>query len=126
MRLPRMTTRRWMAAIAVAALLLAAGIWIARMWLRANYARDLAGWYEAQEQRFLDNAQQLEKSVGSAPAQHRTRIVAEIKEFQDIAMYYSDLKRTARYAEWHPWAYPPWRVVPQKPPPFSISLSPSR
>jgi hypothetical protein len=123
-RPPQMTTRRWMAAIAIAAMLLAAGIWTSRMWLRAKYARDLAAFYEFQEQRLLDLAQRSEKSVGSAPVPHRTRILAEIKEWHDLSMYYSDLKRTARYAVWHPWAYPPSRVVPQSPPALSITLTP--
>jgi hypothetical protein len=56
MRLPRMTTRRWMLAVAVVALLIAASLEAARLTRRAGEYRQYAVWHAAMRDLCLGEA----------------------------------------------------------------------
>jgi hypothetical protein len=112
MRLPRMTTRRWMALVAVAGVTLT-GL---RFWqLRIDYQHRSEA-YAANEEACRSNAEwskmsasRLARSVG---LEERVRAAGATREAEKtLAEYYADLKvKYARAAD------RPWLSVPPDPP----------
>jgi len=121
MKMPSMTTRRWLYSIAVMAVILAAG----RLWARrAAYLRltkEHAG-SEAIMNSWLREARVYENRFDPTEPNARVdhlpfdliELKAMIDQFTVFAAYHSSLRRKYAYAAWHPWLTVP--PDPPKPP----------
>ncbi len=104
-RLPRMTTRRWMAAIAALACLLGGAIEGPRLWIRRGEFLGLAekyGYWEARYEWLLEVRQDLSHYAtwqprGPEPSPER---LARMKE---LASYYSSMRAKYEHAARFPW-----------------------
>jgi len=110
MKMPSMTTRRWMYSIAVMAVILAAG----RLWARrAAYLRLMTEHAsgEALVNSWLRDARGFESHFD--PTEPKKRIAylpfdlievrAMIDQLTVFEAYHSSLRRKYAYAAWHPW-----------------------
>jgi hypothetical protein len=113
MRLPRMTTRRWMVAVAVVAFLIAGTIEVPRLWnVRRNYLA-LAEWYGDRETRLHENTQMrflLERArrrsaeeSASVPSEVEKRIQDRIARMDEMGTYYGQIRAKYERGARYPW-----------------------
>jgi hypothetical protein len=100
MRLPRMTTRRWMTAVVVVAVVLSAGVLLRRNWelsVRALY-HDTIEKYQAEK---MESLEQLALSATTPGDAERLRVDAATEAA--IGQWHARLKEKYRRAARCPW-----------------------
>lgn len=114
MQSPRMTTRRWMVAVAVVALLIAASLGAARLTGRAGEYRQYAVWHTAMRNLCLGEADEYrDAGAHRAAGDRREDVESLLREAHErtLAQHHDALvikyERAARY---------PWLPVAPDPP----------
>ncbi len=113
MRLPRMTVRRWMLAVAATATILASVVWMQR---RAYYLEKYCSFgmihklsgirWDDKEEPVIRLAEWYFEPDGRLKGKY-------LHQFEKVHAYYSELRRKYLYAANHPWVY----VEPDPPAP---------
>jgi hypothetical protein len=115
MRLCRMTTRRWMSAVAVGGLLLGVVVWGHRLKQRRDYCLQQARIYAQME----NSLRRIDPGLVSVSCSRLPPIVVDGHTYQadTVAAYNAGLKKIYLHA-----ASRPWLSVPADPPRFAIYI----
>ncbi len=116
MRLPRMTTRRWMVVVAISAMVIAASLWVSRALLRAQEYRRLAIVHLAFGNLCFGEAGEYRYAADhSRASDRRDRDELQMIEAHQLklANYHHDMARKYEHAARYPWL----PVEPDPPPP---------
>ncbi len=104
MRLPRMTTRRWMVAVAISALVIAASLWVSR---RCDEPRSIAGSpYSTSPSGICASAKPVSIDTPTTRASdRRDRDELQMLEAHQLklAKYHYDMARKYEHAARYPW-----------------------
>jgi hypothetical protein len=113
MRLPRMTTRRWLIAVAAIALLIGGGVWLKQ---RRDYFLSLAQSHQREVASSTARGEALKSRLGSKSGMTIEEIMNLHRDYDrmmDRAEHHASLARKYERAARYPWLL----VEPDPPPP---------
>ena len=103
MRLPRMTTRRWMIAVAVVGLLMGGAIGGVRLKRRHDFFLARVRQHDQEEARFRSWEQNLASAMESLPSSPRDPFLLRWERVRLHAAYHKELKNKYEHAARYPW-----------------------
>ena len=103
MRVPRMTTRRWMIAVAFVGLLFGGAIGGVRLKQRYDLFLARVREHEQEEARFRSWEQDLAAALGGLPSSPRDPFLLRWQCLHSHAAYHKELKNKYEHAARYPW-----------------------